>query len=82
MDGNTGKSGNRSHKAATKGGAEEDDEGSLPNWADQICSLSKSHIAKHFPDKETTTVSCIACPSCCASKGSAAGGVGDRHGGF
>lgn len=52
---NKGKISSSGRKAATKSNRNEDDE-SLPYWADQICSFDKSHIAKHFPNKETTIV--------------------------
>jgi len=60
MDENKGKSSSRGPIAGTKSNENEDDRDTLPYWADQSCSFDKSHIAKHFPDKETTTVTVTA----------------------
>jgi hypothetical protein len=51
-----GKSSRRDRTARSKSDGEEADEDPLPYWADQICSFDNSHIAKHFPDKETMTI--------------------------
>jgi len=60
MEENKGKSSSRGPKAGTKSNGNEDDRDSLPYWADQICSFDEGHIAKHFPDKETTTLTVTA----------------------